>query len=131
MDIPVPTLLVIEDEIALRTILVDKLTQVGYKTLQAENGKVGLLLAIEKQPDLILLDLLMPVMSGVETITKIRSHPQGKDLKIMVITNMSSAEAMPPEIEEHIVGHFIKSDWSLGELVKKIQSILQNDSHST
>ena len=70
------TILVVEDEKAIADILVFNLQREGYQTLEANNGADGLKLALEKSPDLILLDVMLPQMDGFEVCKKVRMSSQ-------------------------------------------------------
>jgi len=70
-----------------------KLAQVGYTTFTAQNGLIGLQLAESKMPDLILLDLKMPMMNGDEMLAKLRSTVWGSNMRVIILTNISKNEA--------------------------------------
>ena len=75
-------ILIVDDEPALLTALVDKFTRAGYTVGIAENGKEGLKLALKNRPDLILLDIIMPVMDGITMLYKLRKDSWGGKLKL-------------------------------------------------
>ena len=66
------TILIIEDDNALRNVLVEKLTDEGFTVLEATNGEEGLEVSLRARPSLILLDILMPKMDGLSMLTKLR-----------------------------------------------------------
>ncbi len=78
------TILVVEDEISIATLLKYNLERVGYEVLLAHDGKVGLDMAIENSPDLILLDLMLPTMDGMEVCKELRS--QKRNIPIIMLT---------------------------------------------
>lgn len=78
------TILVVEDEVSIATLLQYNLEQAGYNVLLAHDGKVGLELAIEKCPDLILLDLMLPTLDGMEVCKELRSLK--KNIPIIMLT---------------------------------------------
>lgn len=84
-----PTVLVADDKWENRSILVSILEPLGFKLIQAENGKEALEKALQFKPDLIIADLIMPVVNGLEMMEKIRAHPELKSIKIIA----SSASA--------------------------------------
>ena len=81
------TILVVEDETALRTALVEMVGDAGFEMLEAADGKEGLKLALKKHPDLILLDLMMPVMNGMEMLKELRKNKWGKNVYVYILTN--------------------------------------------
>jgi len=80
---------IIEDETAIAEMYRFKLEQLGYEVRCAVNGKEGLELARTWRPELILLDLMMPEMSGDEILEKIRATDWGKAIKVIILTNIS------------------------------------------
>ncbi|HKJ84021.1 MAG TPA: ATP-binding protein [Mariprofundaceae bacterium] len=82
----VHTVLVIDDEESVRDYLKESLVMEGYRILLAPNGKEGLRLAIEREPDLIILDLMMPGMSGFEVMEELHQHPSASDIPVVVYT---------------------------------------------
>ena len=78
--------LIVEDEQNIVDILSFNLSRDGYDTLEAYDGPTGLQLALEQNPDLVLLDLMLPGMSGMDAIRRIRAHERWKKLPILVLT---------------------------------------------
>ncbi|HWK24215.1 MAG TPA: response regulator transcription factor [Ureibacillus sp.] len=78
------TILVVEDEVSIATLLKYNLERVGYEVLLAHDGKVGLEMAINHSPDLILLDLMLPTMDGMEVCRELRS--QKRNIPIIMLT---------------------------------------------
>jgi two-component system alkaline phosphatase synthesis response regulator PhoP len=86
-------ILVVEDEPSVSGMYKFKLEQAGYEVKIAENGEQGLSLAEEFLPNLILLDLKMPVLSGDEMLKILRSREWGASIRVVVLTNISKSEA--------------------------------------
>lgn len=97
---------VIEDDQAISQMYRLKFEAEGFEVKTAENGKLGLQLAEEMKPDIILLDLMMPEMNGDEMLEQLRATDWGKDIKIIILTNMGEQEA-PDKIKELNVRRFI------------------------
>lgn len=87
---------IIEDDQAISQMYRMKFEAEGYEVETAENGKLGLKLADEMRPDIVLLDLMMPEMTGDEMLVKLRAADWGKDMKVIILTNMGEQEA--PEV---------------------------------
>jgi DNA-binding response OmpR family regulator len=113
---------IIEDDQAISQMYRFKFEAEGYEVETAENGKLGLELAEKMKPDIILLDLMMPEMNGDEVLAKIRATAWGKDIKVVILTNMGEQE-LPDGIKELGVSHVIlKADMTprqVAEVVKK------------
>ncbi|HUD05072.1 MAG TPA: response regulator [Patescibacteria group bacterium] len=121
------TILIVEDEKNLREAIADILRLKNYLPLEAENGKVGVEMALSKHPDLILLDLLMPVMDGMAALKKIRADAWGAKVPVIILTNLSATnEQLVEDMVTHKPMHYlIKSDWKLHDVVAKIEDILK------
>lgn len=81
------TILVVEDQEDNRQILRDLLANVGYEMLEAENGEEALAALARRRPDLILMDIQLPVMDGYETTRRIKADPALKDIPVIVVTS--------------------------------------------
>lgn len=97
---------IIEDDLAISQMYRIKFEAEGYRVETAANGVIGLKLAEEVRPDIILLDLMMPEMSGDEMLQKLRATSWGKDMKVVILTNMGEQEA-PDIIRDLGVRKFI------------------------
>jgi len=84
---------VIEDDHDLQFIYKLKLERAGYTVATASNGEEGLEVIKKHQPDIILLDLMMPVMNGTEMLGHLRSKDWGSDVRVVILTNISKDEA--------------------------------------
>jgi two-component system cell cycle response regulator DivK len=80
-------ILVVEDHADNRQILRDLLTSAGYEILEAENGERGVAIAAAQKPDLILMDIQLPIMDGYEATRQIKSDPVLRQIPIIVITS--------------------------------------------
>lgn len=120
------TVLIIEDEKSLRDAVVDILRMRGIRPLSAKNGKEGMKLALAEHPDLILLDLIMPEMDGLEALQKIREDAWGLNVPVIILTNLgpingSGAGFMATHALTH---YFVKSDWKIHDIADEIKDIL-------
>ncbi|HSX30151.1 MAG TPA: response regulator [Candidatus Saccharimonadales bacterium] len=83
---------IVEDDPAISQMYRIKFEAEGYTVETAENGKLGYELAEEMKPDIILLDLMMPIMTGEEMLTKLRKTAWGKNIKVIILTNRGEQE---------------------------------------
>ena len=112
---------IIEDDQAISQMYRIKFEAEGYDVETAENGKLGLELAKNMRPDIILLDLMMPVMSGEEMLAKLRATPWGKNIKVIVLTNRGEQEIPPVVRDLNITALILKANMTprqVAELVK-------------
>jgi CheY-like chemotaxis protein len=98
---PAVRILVVDDEESARDLLVGMLKPTGYEVVLAENGQEGVMAAREAQPDVILLDLMMPGMSGFEVVRELKSAPSTAEIPIVVVT----AKDVTPEERKLLNGH--------------------------
>jgi DNA-binding response OmpR family regulator len=118
-------ILIVEDEEQTLKALAEKFSREGFRIVLARNGEEGLKVASEECPDLILLDILMPVMSGEEMLLILRQQDWGMGIPVMILTNLSSTERIGKVIEQGSYDEFlVKSNWTLGDLVKKVKERL-------
>ena len=117
-------ILIIEDELAYVNLLRDRL-EAKYKILEAHNGEKGLELAIKNKPDLILLDIRMPIMDGMTMLGKLRKDAYGKNAKVILLTNLEASDTILKQVVRDLpVYYFVKSDVKLDDLLDKIEELL-------
>jgi CheY-like chemotaxis protein len=118
------SILVVEDEAPTALALGDKLEHEGYTVYKADDGKKGLDLALEHHPDLVLADLKLPVMDGMEMIRKIREDSWGRDAKIIILSNMSDVAKIEEAMVHGTFFYMIKGDSSMNDILEKVRSQL-------
>lgn len=114
----------IEDDDSLRNILRDKLTIKGFTVLEAKNGEEGLAIALSHHPDLILLDILMPNMGGLEMLKKLREDTKSKSTPVIMFTNFGDNKNVADAIELGSNDYLIKSNFTLEEVIAKVKEKL-------
>jgi CheY-like chemotaxis protein len=121
----VRSVLVVEDDRFLRRACEVSLRQRGFTVLTAPDGEAALELIRAELPGLVLLDLLMPRMSGLELLRRLRSEERTRALPVLVISN-SSREQDVAELERlGITGYLVKANLSLEELGDTVSRILE------
>ncbi len=118
------SILIIEDEADIREAMADVLKKQNYLVYTADNGETGLNIALANKPDLILLDLVMPVMDGHTTLKKLRADPWGQKAKVVILSAMDDVKNVAAAHEGEITDYLIKSNSSLEELVNKVRENL-------
>jgi CheY-like chemotaxis protein len=117
-------ILFIEDESALQKTFGEVLGQEGYQTISALDGQIGLELAKKERPDLILLDLVLPKLHGLEVLKELREDPQTKEIPVIVLTNLEGAGDVERALELGATTYLVKEDYNLDEVVEKIKKTL-------
>ena len=118
-------ILFIEDEISLQTTLGGALKEVGFEIENAYDGEAGLKAAQTSKPDLILLDLILPKMDGFQVLKDLKSGSETKDIPVIVLTNLESADDVGKVIALGATTYLVKSNYELGDIVEKIKEILK------
>lgn len=120
-------ILIVEDEKALADSLKDTITAMGYQVSIAGDGEEGLTAALGSHPDALVVDLLMPKMSGMDLLTALRKDPWGKDVPVIILTNLSadSKELVQEIVDVKPTYFLVKSDWALKDIAKKVNSIFE------
>ena len=117
-------ILIVEDEQVIAQMYFFKLESEGFKVKIANNGEEGLRAVSEFAPDLILLDLRMPVMSGDEMLERLRATKIGSEIKVIILTNISKDEA-PPRLRFLDVDRYVvKAHHTPKQIVDVIREVL-------
>lgn len=117
-------ILLVEDEADIRDAMAEAISDAGFKVSTAENGEVGLNKALHEKPNLILLDIRMPIMGGQEMLQKLRQDPWGKQVKVIIMTAMDDVANVSVAHQSGIDDYLIKTHTSLDELLQKIRLAL-------
>ncbi|OGF26873.1 hypothetical protein A2303_02535 [Candidatus Falkowbacteria bacterium RIFOXYB2_FULL_47_14] len=119
------TILIIEDEKYLSDMYRLKFEHCGFKVMTAGNGQEGLEAARKNKPDLILLDLIMPVMNGYEVLREFRQDAELKDSKVYIWSNLSQASEIKKGLLAGADGYFVKTNMTPGQLAHKVKELLR------
>jgi len=124
----VPTarkVLIVEDEKMLADAMELKFKNAGFEVLRAENGQVGLDMTIANKPNIILLDLMMPIMNGKQMLAKVREIPEFKTLPVIVLSNAGDVDNMKETKFYYNANYFlIKSNVSMDDIVDHVKLVL-------
>ena len=125
-----PLILITDDEADFRDIFKTKLASLGYRIETAVNGEEGVKKAKELKPDLMLMDVKMPVMDGAQALLTLRDDPQTKDIKVVFLTSFGDPREEMKDMNSRFSkelgaqGYLKKTD-DLETLVEKIESFLK------
>jgi DNA-binding response OmpR family regulator len=119
------TILFIEDESALQKTFGEILGQEGYEMISALDGEIGLRLAKDKKPDLILLDLILPKKHGFDVLKGLKEDKETKEIPVIVLTNLERIEDVDRALELGATTYLVKAQYSLEEVIEKIKKALQ------
>ena len=119
-------ILVVDDDVDLRTILQTRLTREGFAVTTAKNGKEGLDAALSQHPDLILLDVMMPEVTGLEMLKQLRADEWGKQVHVFMLTMLTGSEEKSQGMRENVSKYINKTDMNLDSLIWGIKSYLKS-----
>ncbi|MFA6027837.1 MAG: response regulator [Patescibacteria group bacterium] len=121
MKTPIKKILIVEDDKPILYSLTKKFNLVeGLKVLYAEDGDLALKMALKEKPNLILLDVILPKMDGVEMLKKLRQDKRGKDIKVIILSNLSDPAKESTARELGVIDYIIKADWKIDNVIEKV-----------
>ena len=118
------TILIVEDEAPAAMALADALKNEGFEVWRAADGNEGLQMAIEKKPDILLADLKLPNMGGMEMIRELRKDAWGKNAKVIILTNLSDLHNLQEAVNQGAFHYLIKGDSSMADVVNAVRAQL-------
>lgn len=111
-------ILIIEDEVILRRLIKGKLMDQGFQVLEASDGKAGLEIALNQKPDVILLDILMPIMDGPIMLKELRKTDYGKTVPVIILSNLDKTKEVGESLENNGHDYYIKSNMATDDIVE-------------
>ncbi len=124
-------ILIVEDDILTFTMYQKAFSLEGFESEVATNGKIGLEKLKTYKPDVILLDIKMPIMNGVEMLQILKSDPKMKDIPVVIMTNISDYDVDSEVFTQGVNLTINKSETDPEEVITWIKSIVKKDSAST
>lgn len=118
------TILFIEDEGTLQKAAQEILSQQAYDVLSAFDGEKGVVMAQEKRPDLILLDLILPKKDGFQVLAALKADKITKEIPVIVLTNLEGVGDVDKALALGATTYLVKANYSLGEIAEKIRETL-------
>ncbi len=118
-------ILLIEDDSFLVEMYTTKFELEGFEVVSAEDGKKGLEMVKKENPDIILLDILMPKMDGFAVLDALKKDEELADIPVILLTNLGQKDDVKKGFEKGAVGYLIKAHFMPSEVVDKIKKILK------
>lgn len=116
--------LVVEDDESIRQLYADALTAGGIKAITAADGKTGVELALEKHPEVILMDITLPDISGHEAVRKIRNDVWGRTAKVIYLTNSDKPDDVYNAVKQKTVDYIIKANTEIKDVVNLVRQTM-------
>ena len=118
-------LVIVEDNVSLAEIYKVRMEAIGYTCFTAYDGEYALQLIEKEHPDLVLLDLMVPKVAGDQVLARMRASQWGKDIKVLIISNLNEADAPVGIRDMGIEGYAVKANLSKDELDQLVDAILK------
>ena len=123
---PSGSILIVEDDDASRKMLAKRLKTVGYKLMTAANGKEGVKKAVLERPELIIMDMAMPVMDGWEATKMLKTYPETKDIPILALTAFTKVPDMEKSLDAGC-DDFETKPVKFEHLLRKVHQLLHDE----
>ncbi len=117
-------ILIVEDEEPMLRALTDKFSDEGFSVIQAKDGEEALEMALTTNPDIILLDIILPKMDGMTMLKKLREDEKGANVPVILLTNLDYSVGVAKAVESGAYDYLVKTDWSLDDVVNKVKERL-------
>lgn len=117
-------ILMVEDDIFLRKIYREKFLREGFDFLEATNGEEGLSKIISEEPDLVLLDLMLPRKNGFDVLIEVKRNKATEKIPIVILSNLGQEADMKRGLDLGACDYLVKTDVSLSAVVEKVKEWL-------
>jgi len=114
----------VEDDPILLKVLTEAFKDAGYKVSQAVDGEEGLKLVRTKHPDIVLLDIIMPKMDGIEVLRKIKENQDTKKIPVFMLTILSDTKRLTEAVALGAAAYLVKSEQEISDVVAKVKKYL-------
>ena len=118
-------ILLVEDDEMIRELYSNEFIQAGFDVSSCSTGEKGLELLEDNQYDIMLLDIMIPGLNGLEVLKAIRKNHKTKDLKVALLTNLGSEKVITQGFELGAVGYLIKSSYNPDQLVQEVRKLIE------
>jgi len=120
-----PTVLLIEDDSLLVKMYKTKFEAEGFRILTAGDGEAGLKMALEQKPDFIILDVMMPKISGLDVLAKLQQDPKGQAIPVIVLSNLAEQEKAQKALQLGAKDFLVKANLTPSQVVAKVRQYLE------
>lgn len=118
-------ILIVEDDDAVRKILVAELEKSGVIVSEANNGEVAVEMALSKKPDLIILDVIMPKMHGIDMLRELEKDEWGRQVKVLLLTNFADDPRVLEAVKQERCDLLSKADTNLSKILAVVKKKLE------
>mgnify|MGYP001594646631 CR=1 FL=1 len=119
-------ILIVEDEMFVRELYERVLSQNGFEVFTASDGEKGLAIAASAHPDLILLDVMMPGVNGLEVLKRLKADSDLKDIPVVLLTNLGQQSVIQQALDQGASGYLMKVRLTPYQVLAHVKEFLQN-----
>lgn len=119
-----PKILMIEEDHFLRKIYRDKLSRLGFEFFEATNGEEGLNKVIAEKPDLVILDLILPIKNGFDVLIDIKSNKNTENIPVIILSNLGQESDIQRGLSLGVADYLVKTEVSLSEVINRVKERL-------
>ena len=119
--------LIVEDEKITQDVLATTLRDNGFEVFTASDGEDGLQQALDKKPDITLLDIFMPNMGGIDMLKKLRQDAWGKTALVVMLTNANDPKNVADAVNQGVYEFLVKKDWKLDDIANRIKTLVKEE----
>lgn len=117
-------ILIVEDDRFLSELITQKVGVEGYEVSLAMDGERAVEMAKAEQPNLILLDLILPTIDGFEVLKRLKEAPETKNIPVIILSNLGQKEDVDKGMQLGAIDFMIKANFTPGEIISKIKTIV-------
>ncbi len=125
---PKKKILIIEDDFFVRDLYDRELTREGFEIETTVDGPEGLLKAVEDKYDLILLDIMLPKMSGLDVLKTLKEKDETKDIPVVLLTNLGQDSVIREGFSLGAAGYLIKAAYTPSQIIEEVKKFLKESS---
>ncbi len=126
------SILLVDDDMTLREMYAERLKAEGMTVETAKDGEEALKMATENHPNVILLDIMMPKINGLDVLKKLKEQPETKDIPVIVLTALIQDREKMESITRGADDYIVKSEMMPGEVIQKVKALIdKKSSHAT
>jgi len=119
------SILLVDDDLTLREMYMERFKAEGFSVEMAKDGEEAIKMATENRPNIILLDIMMPKINGLDVLKKLKDLPETKDIPVIVLTALIQDRERQEAMDRGADDYIVKSETMPGEVIQKIHSVLE------
>ena len=117
-------ILIIEDDKFLIKLYSDKLRRQGFEVFESLTGEEGLNRLSVEEPDLIILDLVLPGKNGFDVLKEVKDNPETRDIPVIILTNLGQESDIKRGLDLGAAAYLVKTEFSINQLAEKVKEHL-------